>query len=542
MATEHPGAGAVTTAGEDREPNATTAREPDVSASEEEHPQRRVHQPNAPYLEAVAAYGLRGSTRFHVPGHKGGGGADPALRSVLGERALLLDIPQDIYGVDTGPRPTPFELAEQLAADAYGAQRCWFLTNGASQGNHALCLALAGPGRRVMIQRNSHASVIDGLVLSGGLPSFVAPEYDPELEMAHGVEPARLREALEHAGGAVEAVFIVSPTYYGMAADVAGCAEVAHQAGVPLIVDCAWGAHFGFHAALPPSPLALGADAMLASTHKIVGSLTQSAMLLVSGSGRVDPDAVARAVRLVRSTSPNSLLMASLDAARRQLAVHGELLADRTIRAAARAREAIAAIPGCAVVGDQFVGRPGIAGWDPLRLVIDVRGTGLTGYQVASELRATYDIYLELATHTTVVLLLGLGQPVEALERFAHDLAETVKRIATAPASGPAGPEAGHTGVDHGILTQPPMVLGQQTTISPREAFLGRSEAVLVDRAVGRISTEAIAGYPPGVPTLLPGELVTAEVVQYLRALRAAGARLHGAADPSFRTMRVLVN
>jgi lysine decarboxylase len=491
-------------------------------------------QPRAPYLEAVAAYGLRGSTRFHVPGHKGGGGADPGLSSALGPEALLLDVPQDIEGIDVGPSPTPYERAERLAAEAYGAERCWFLTNGATQGNHALCLALAGPGRRVLLQRNSHASMIDGLVLSGGLPRFVAPEYDPELGMAHGVTPAALAAALDR-GGPVDAAFIVSPTYYGMAADVAGCAEVAHAAGVPLIVDCAWGSHFGFHAALPASPLQLGADAMLASTHKIVGSLTQSAMLLVGSSARVDADAIARAVRLVRSTSPSALLMASLDAARRQLAVHGELLLDRTIRAAARARAAIDQIPGCEVVDERWVGRPGIAGWDPLRIVIDVRGTGLTGYEVASALRASYDIHLELATHTTVVLVLGIGQPVEPLDRVAHDLAETVKRIS--PASVPAGTEAGSS-----VLTEAPTELGYEPAVAPRDAFLGRSEAVPVHEAVGRVSTEAIAGYPPGVPTLLPGELVTAEVVSYLRALVAAGARLHGAADPSFETLRVLVD
>lgn len=493
-----------------------------------------LEQPTAPYLEAVTAYGLRGSTRFHVPGHKGAAGADPGLRSAIGDSALLLDVPQDIHGIDIGPAPTPYERAEELAADVYGAARCWFLTNGASQGNHALCLALAGPGRRVLIQRNSHASIIDGLVLSGGLPSFVAPEYDSELGMAHGVEPAALEEAIDRGGGAIEAVFIVSPTYFGMAADVAGCAEVAHRAGLPLIVDCAWGSHFGFHAELPDSPLALGADAMLASTHKIVGSLTQSAMLLVSGSGRVDDAAVARAVRLLRSTSPNSLLMASLDAARRQLAVHGELLLDRTIHAAAHARAAIAAIPGCAIVGEQFVGRPGIAAWDPLRLVIDVRGTGLTGYQVSNALRASYDIHVELATHATVVLVLGLGQPVEALERFAHDLGETLKY---AVASEPVGAATAGS-----VLTQPPVALGHETAVPPRDAFLGRSEALAVDEAVGRISTEAIAGYPPGVPTLLPGERVTAEVVNYLRELTAAGARLHGAADPTFTTLRVLVS
>jgi arginine decarboxylase len=494
-------------------------------------------QPTAPYLEAVTAYGLRGSTRFHVPGHKGGAGADPGLKSAIGESALLLDVPQDIEGIDIGPSPTPYERAEALAAEAYGADRCWFLTNGASQGNHALCLALAGPGKRVLMQRNSHASVIDGLVLSGGLPSFVAPEYDAELGMAHGVEPAALEAALSRVDGGVEAVFIVSPTYYGMAADIAGCAEVAHAAEVPLVVDCAWGAHFGFHEALPQSPLALGADAMLASTHKIVGSLTQSAMLLVSGSGRVDQAAVGRAVRLVRSTSPSALLMASLDAARRQLAVHGELLLDRTIDAAAQARAAISAIPGCEVVGEQFVGRPGIAAWDPLRLVIDVRGTGLSGYQVAHALRASYDIHVELATHATVVLVLGIGQPVEALERFAHDLGETVKRTVSAARSAP-----GSAPVVASALTEPPVALSHDTAVSPRDAFLGLSEAVPVDEAVGRISTEAVAGYPPGVPTLLPGERVTAEVIAYLRALTGAGARLHGAADPTFTTLRVLVS
>ena len=147
-------------------------------------------QPTAPYLDAVVAYGFRGSGRFHVPGHKGGPGADPGLRHALGDRALGVDIPQDIHGVDVGPSPTPFERAEALAAEAHGAARTWFLTNGATQGNHALCLALAPLGTHVVAQRNSHASIVDGLVLSGGLPSFVAPAYDSELGMAHGVTPA----------------------------------------------------------------------------------------------------------------------------------------------------------------------------------------------------------------------------------------------------------------------------------------------------------------------------------------------------------------
>src|SRR4051794_12180571 len=247
-------------------------------------------QPTAPYLDAVVAYGFRGPGRFHVPGHKGGPGADPGLRHALGERALAVDIPQDIHGVDIGPSPSPYERAEALAAEAHGAARTWFLTNGATQGNHALCLALAPLGTHVVAQRNSHASIVDGLVLSGGLPSFVAPEYDEDRGITHCVTPSALERALAEAPEA-KAAFLVSPTYFGMAADVAGCAEVAHAAGVPLVVDQSWGPHFGFHDDLPPTALSQGADAMLTSTHKIAGSLTQSAMLHVALDGRVDAGA-----------------------------------------------------------------------------------------------------------------------------------------------------------------------------------------------------------------------------------------------------------
>jgi arginine decarboxylase len=492
--------------------------------SEHRHPPE---QPTAPYLDALVSYGFRGSVRFHVPGHKGGPGADPGLRSAMGERALALDISQDIEGIDVGRAPTPYDRAERLAADAYDVARTWFLTNGASQGNHALCLALAPPGAHVLVQRNSHASVVDGLVLSGGIASFVTPEYDDELGMAHGVTPEALDTALSRAPE-ISAVFIVSPTYYGMVADVEGCARVAHAAGAALIVDNAWGSHFGFHPALPESPQRLGADAVLASTHKIVGSLTQSAMLHVARGGRVDADVVARTVRLVRSTSPSSLLLASLDSSRRQLAVHGEALLERTLAASARSQIAIDAIPGCSVVGDGIVGRPGIAARDPLRIVIDVRGTGCTGYELAAALRAAYDIYVELATHATLVLVLGLGQPVEPLERFAHDFAETVRWMSK-QGEGPR-------------LSLPQPSREHETVVPIRDAFLGQGETVAVEDAIGRISCESIAGYPPGVPTLLPGERITADVVSYLRKLTKAGARLHGAADPSFATVRVLVD
>jgi lysine decarboxylase len=482
-------------------------------------------QPQAPYLNAVVAYGFRGSTRFHVPGHKAGNGADLGVRTAIGWQTLKLDIPQDIHGVDLGESPTAYERAEQLAAEAYGAARSWFLTNGATQGNHALCLALAPLGAPVVVQRNAHASVIDGLVLSGGLPTWVAPEYEPELGMAHGVTPETLRAALE-ATPEARAAFIVSPTYYGMAADVAGCAEAAHAFGVPLVVDQSWGPHFGFHSELPPNALHVGADAMLTSVHKIAGSLTQSALLHVSDSGRVSPDAVARTLRLMRSTSPSSLLMLSLDGARRQLVLHGEALLTGTIAASRRTAEAIDAIPGCRVVGDEEIGRPGVAHRDPLRLVIDVRGTGATGFAMAEALRSNFDTQVELATQATIVLVLGIDELPRELERFVHDLTSIVSRMERP-----------------GSIEEVRLATGtfeNEVVMPPREAFLGEADVVAVDDAAGRVSAEAIAGYPPGIPVLLPGERITDEVIAYLRSLKAVGARLHGASDPDFATICVV--
>lgn len=487
-------------------------------------------QPTAPYFDALVAYGLRGASRFHVPGHKGGRSADPGLRYGIGERALALDIPQDIHGVDAGTSPTPFQRAEALAAEAHGAARTFFLTNGATQGNHALTLALAPQGARVVVQRNSHASIVDGLVLSGGTPTFVSPEYDDDLGMALGVDAERLRATL--AAARVEddipkAAFVVSPTYYGIAADIAALAEVAHEAGVPLVVDQSWGPHFGFHPGVPESALRLGADAVLTSTHKIAGSLTQSAMLHVADTGRVSIEAVARTLRLLRSTSPSSLLMGSLDAARRQIAVHGEAMLHETIASVATLHAKIRRTAGLDVLDDRLRHRTGVGGWDPMRVVVDVRGLGRTGYEVSDALRERYDVNVELATHAVVVLLLGIGEDPVALERVGGDLDEIASRLRrpgggqTVPA--PRAPEA------HAVLP-------------PRVAFLGPGETIDADRAAaeGRISCESIAGYPPGIPALLPGERVSPGIVAYLRRLVDAGARLHGAADPRLDTIRVL--
>ena len=344
--------------------------------------------------------------------------------------------------------------------------------------------------------------------------------------MAHGVTPEALEQALRRTPEA-RAAFIVSPTYYGMAADVEGCARVAHAAGAALVVDNAWGAHFGFHPRLPASPLELGADAMLASTHKIVGSLTQSAMLMVASTELIDTGAVARAVRLVRSTSPSSLLMASLDAARRQLAVHGEALLERTIRASENARAAIDAVDGLLgrrggagrPAGDRRLGPAPDRGRRPRHRLHGLRGRRRAA-RVVRHLRRAGDARDARAGARAR----ADGRPARAARaRLRRDRPRD--RAARRDVGGGQAADRARA----------------RDAIAPRDAFLGEGEAVPVDQAVGRISAESIAGYPPGVPALLPGERVTAEVVAYLRELTSAGARLHGAADPSFATVRVLV-
>jgi lysine decarboxylase len=488
-------------------------------------------QDATPYVDAVRRYVARRPWRFHVPGHKGGAGAEAELLATLGEGTFQYDVPQDIEGIDVGPAPTPYDRAEQLAAGAYGAARSWFLTNGATQGNHALCLALARGGQ-VVVQRNSHASIVDGLVLSGARPHFAVPEYDEELGMALCVTPSSLQDALTARPGA-NAVFIVSPTYYGATADVAACAAVCHAAGAALVVDQAWGPHFGFHPDVPPSALTQGADAMLTSTHKIAGSLTQSAMLHVADSRWLDRVTLGRAVRIVRSTSPSSLLLSSLDAARRQLAVQGHRLLAGTLQRGAAARQSIDQVPGCRVVPGPDGVWPGVAAWDPMRIVIDVRGTGVSGHRVASGLRHPSGeeeplVQVELATHATVVLVLGINEPPQPLADFPERLAVVAGQLSR------GGPDA--------PVARPPRPLSGEATMTPREAWVAGDRHVPVAEAIGSISAEAIAGYPPGIPVLLPGERVTSAVVDHLHELVRAGVRLHGAADPQLRTLAIVAS
>ncbi len=505
------------------------AREASDPAPEASDPAPEASQQRTPYLDALCAYAQRRPARLHVPGHKGGAGADPMLVRAFGERALSLDIPALTYGIDVGVDPSPFEQAQRLAAAAWGAKRAWFLLGGASQGNLAAGLALAHRGGEVVVQRNAHSSTIDALVLSGLRPTFAAPEVDDELGIAHCLTAHTLERALAATPGAVGA-WVVSPTYFGAVADVRALAEAAHARGVPLIVDEAWGAHLAFHEELPTHALAAGADLVISSTHKIVGSLTQSAMLHLGHGegGLIGEQLVDRAVTLTESTSPSSLLGGSLDAARRQAAVHGRELLGRTMAALAHAREQIRAIEGLDVLDERLAGRPGVFAYDPLRLAVDVRGVRASGYELAPLLREIDDVNLELYAQNVLVAVFGLGERgMPEATRLVRALRTAVERVGLDPG-----------GVHASFAAPPPW---GELAMTPREAYLGAQEVVPAERAVGRIAAESLATYPPGIPNVLPGERLTAQTLSYVRQTLELGGSVRGASDRLLRTVRVVV-
>ena len=485
-------------------------------------------QAAAPYLEALRGYAARAPGRYHVPGHKGGLGSDPELREVLGEPALALDIPLVTPGVDVGEPVSPLDRAQQLAAEAWGAKRSWFLSNGATQGNQAVCLALAGVGDEVIVQRNVHASTIDGLILSGLRPRWIAPELNPDLGVAHCPLPESLELALADSPGAV-GVIVVSPTYYGAVADIRALAAVAHSWDVPLIVDEAWGAHFAFHPALPEPALSAGADLVLSGTHKIVGSLGQSAMLHLGHGAEdlIDEVAIQRALMLVSSTSPSSLLMGSLDAARRNAVVRGPGLIEESIAVLAQTREAIRTIPGLDVLDDRLIQHPGVYDYDPLRLAIDVRGTGASGFDIANLLHHEHDVHLELRGEHMLVAVFGLGEPAaDSCRRLLEGLEAVVQRVARRPSGSRE-------------VRLPPRWGALAAT--PREAFFGKQEVVAMEEAAGRVAAESIAVYPPGIPNVFPGERLTTRTVDFIARTLEQGGTVRGLSDPTARTIRVLV-
>ncbi|MDO4241086.1 MAG: aminotransferase class V-fold PLP-dependent enzyme [Microbacteriaceae bacterium] len=487
-------------------------------------------QQATPYADAVRAFSERDSVSLMVPGHGNDAGVgSAALHEYFGGELAKTDIPLMIEGVDLGPN-SPLVQARELAAKAWGANKTWFLTNGASQANRIAALAVAGLGKNILMQRSSHSSFTDGVLAAGLKPSFMLPSVDFVNGASHGLTPEDVERGFAEAHEPIAAVYIVSPSYFGATADVAGIAEVAHKHGAALIVDGAWGAHFGFHEALPESPARLGADLTVSSTHKLAGSLTQSAMIHL-GDGpfteRLLPF-MERAFSMTASTSMSAILLASLDLARRSMALGREQIS-KSVAVAQELRERLRADERFAVLSDGFEQYPDIAATDPLRVPIDVSQLAETGHWVRDYCMHTHNVYFEMSTATLVVAVIGAGA------------APSVDRIMAAldGAAKEAGLAADRPDVKKDEF--PPIPAPGELVMLPRDAFFSEIEQVPAAEAVGRISADSLAAYPPGIPNVSPGEVITQDVVDFLTDVAASpSGYVRGAVDPLVTTYRVV--
>lgn len=467
-------------------------------------------QAETPLADAVAAYLASEVTPFTTPGHK----RSPELADPL----LAVDLPLSAGADDLHLTQDVLGRAERLAAALWGADVCRFCVNGSTQGNQALALA-AGTGVRVIVSRNLHKSLFAGLVLAGLDPVWVRPEIDPATGLALDVPAARVEEAIRETPDA-RAVFLVEPSFVGVVSDVPGIAAACHAAGMPLVVDQAWGAHLGFHPGVPRHMLALGADAIVTSAHKTLTGFTQTAYLLARGP-LLDLGRVQESFEALHTTSPSAAMLASLDRTRALMAARGHELLDRTLALVREARERLSRIDGLRLPGPELA----VPGYDSTKLVLALPGTGADGLAVEADLWAE-GVRLELANRDTLIPLVTVADTSASVDRLVAALERSL--------AGRSG-QARAAGAASAVWSVEPEV-----ALTPREAFFAPRETVPAARAAGRVSAETVAPYPPGIPAIAPGEVVRAQLVEALREAAAAGTRIAYCADPSLATLQVV--
>ncbi len=473
-----------------------------------------------PLLEAMLDYKHEDVYPLHTPGHKGGRGMERLLRNELGAGAQL-DVSLMSELDDIHEPETYIKKAQELAAQTYGSDACFWAVNGTSQAIHAMLLTALNPGEKLLLPRNAHRSVAGGLVLGGIEVTYMQPEFNEAFGLQMQVTPQAVEQALSE-DSSIKAVLLTSPNYYGVAADLRAIAQICHAHGAVLLVDEAHGPHLGFSELLPPSALQCGADACAQSTHKILGAMTQCSMLHVQGE-RLDVQRAADVMSILTTTSPNYLLMASLDAARAQVQAYGRQMAEAAVCAAQKLRKLCAAHTGLRVL--EAADCAGLR-LDTTKVTVNFSAWGYTGVEVGDALRAAR-IAVELVDASNVLFLVTYADNTtdydEALARIDAVLCELEahKRTPQKLLAAQAAPQT-------------------QAVLPLRDVFYSTKNSVPLAQAVGKICGEQVSFYPPGIPVLLPGELVTEQIVAYCQAQKALGLPVSGSADSSLRTLRIV--
>ncbi|MEI7031747.1 ornithine decarboxylase [Streptomyces pratensis] len=486
-----------------------------------------INHHEAPVLDALAAYKEQGELGFSPPGHKQARGAAPAVRAALGDAVFLGDVLATGGLDDRRERSNVLQRAERLMADAVHAEHTFFSTCGSSLSVKAAMLSVTAPGRKLVVGRDAHKSVVSGLILSGVEPVWVAPRWDTERRLAHPPSAESFEKAFaEHpeADGAL----VTSPTPYGAAADLRSIADVCHRRSKPLIVDEAWGAHLPFHPDLPSWAMDAGADVCVTSIHKMGSGLEQGSVFHLQGD-LVDHDTLASRADLLGTTSPSVLIYAGIDGWRRQMVLEGHALLSRALELAARVRQRIEEIEGLHVNGqDDFCGPDAAAEFDPLPVIIDVEGLGTTGYRAADWLRRRHHIDMHIVDHRRISAQITHADDEDTADRLLAGLRDLSREAHTLrPAPEVYVPSPGELAPDQALL--------------PRDAYFADVEDVPAAQAVGRTAAEMMTPYPPGIPAVLPGERITEPLLRYLRSGVEAGMNVPDPADPTLATVRVCV-
>jgi len=473
----------------------------------------QMNQDATPVLDAIRDIRDKGTYPFSLPGHRFGKGIDDVTSEV---------IPRATFEADVIMAKSVVGEAEELYADAVGARHVIFTTCGSSISIHTAMLTITGPGRTILVDRNVHKSVVASLILAGANPIWLRPSWDHDRQVAHPATTDAVAEALDRYPE-ISAVLLITPTEYGTGADVAGVAKLCHDRGLPLMVDEAWGAHFGFHPDPPTAAVKAGADLAVQSLHKADGGLCQASLILVGGD-LVDEVDLRLRLDLITTTSPSPLVYGSADGWRRHLALNGKQLIDGALQRAAGARQALSRVEGLVVDDESILDTTGVAEWDPLKLSVDVSGLGITGYQAKQWLNSERQIAAQLGDARRVVLSLTYADDDAAMARLEQALTDLAADPPREQKPAPSIPALEELNLDQ--------------VMSPRDAFFAETEQVA--DPVGRISAEMVSPYPPGVPAVLPGERFNRAVVDYLRAGLAAGMMIPDASDPTLKTFRVV--
>ena len=478
----------------------------------------------APIAEAMRAYAADGARAYHTPGHKQGLGAHPLLKALVTEEGLREEVSL-MEELDDLHEPTMcIKEAQEMAAALYGADQAYFMINGTTGAIHTMLMGALRPGDAVLVPRNAHRSMIGGIILAGAHPVFLQPEVDERLGIAMGLTEETVAQAIA-AHPEAKALACVYPTYYGVTFDLARIAALVHAHDMLLLVDEAHGPHLRFSEALPPQAIDCGADMAAQSTHKILGAMTQASMLLVNGP-RVDRERVREAASLLQSTSPNQLLLASLDIARLQMAENGRETFGRAVRLAGRLRSAINAIDGLWSFGPEYTCYPGATGLDATKITVQVTGLGLSGVEAEAILRHENKVQCELSDARNLLFILSYAdkdEQADYLLRALQGLARDHRR----------GSEASGA-----VSTKLPAVPAQGMT--PREAFFAPKGSVAFSEAEGHIAAEQVMFYPPGIPILCPGDVIDAASLRYIEAMQALGLKVVGPRDASLGRIQVV--